>query len=100
PLPPPWTTFNSHTGPNVPQRMQSALLSTQPSPTWKKQTHMQQHLEQHHTQHRGPTRLCAQSPALHPADSRLHTNLQHQSHGEVCAETHYRKEVILLLNVS
>ena len=38
--PPPHPGPLSHTGPNVPQRTQSALLSTQPSPTWKKQTHM------------------------------------------------------------
>ena len=44
----------------------------------------QQHLKQHHTEHRGPPRLRAQSPALHPTDAWLHYSLQQQSHSEIC----------------
>ncbi|KAK0135620.1 hypothetical protein N1851_028526 [Merluccius polli] len=46
--------------------------------------------------------LVTFAPNIPSYESRLHTSLQHQSHGEVCGrydsddETHYRKEVNLL----
>ncbi|KAF7698504.1 hypothetical protein HF521_005014, partial [Silurus meridionalis] len=55
---------------------------TSVSPDWE------QHLQHHHTEHWGPSGLCAQSTAVHSADSRLCSNAQLESYHQHCGRPH------------